>query len=77
MAVNRACNELAQTWFESGVAENAVSGHIQFLVPGEYACFDVSCHQTEYNCDNLTQFFPSIKNEILMVFFWVQNTGDM
>nr|XP_045616516.1 ubiquitin-like modifier-activating enzyme 5 [Procambarus clarkii] len=40
MAVNRACNELGQTWFESGVAENAVSGHIQFLIPGETACFD-------------------------------------
>lgn len=42
MAVNRACNELSQTWFESGVSENAVSGHIQFLIPGETACFDVS-----------------------------------
>ncbi|KAK8384426.1 hypothetical protein O3P69_009316 [Scylla paramamosain] len=40
MAVNRACNELGQTWFESGVSENAVSGHIQFLIPGETACFD-------------------------------------
>ncbi|KAB7495465.1 Ubiquitin-like modifier-activating enzyme 5 [Armadillidium nasatum] len=40
MAVNRACNELGQTWFESGVSENAVSGHIQFLIPGEIACFD-------------------------------------
>ncbi|KAK8730494.1 hypothetical protein OTU49_008040 [Cherax quadricarinatus] len=40
MAVNRACNELGQSWFESGVAENAVSGHIQFLIPGESACFD-------------------------------------
>merc|ERR1719447_2167128 len=39
MAINKACNELGQTWFESGVAENAVSGHIQFLVPGETACF--------------------------------------
>lgn len=42
MAVNRACNEIDQTWFESGVSENAVSGHIQFLIPGETACFDVS-----------------------------------
>lgn len=42
MAVNRACNELDQMWFESGVSENAVSGHIQFLIPGETACFDVS-----------------------------------
>lgn len=40
MAVNRACNELGQKWFESGVSENAVSGHIQFLIPGETACFD-------------------------------------
>merc|ERR1719354_672462 len=39
MAINKACNELGQTWFESGVSENAVSGHIQFLKPGETACF--------------------------------------
>ncbi|XP_014230734.1 ubiquitin-like modifier-activating enzyme 5 [Trichogramma pretiosum] len=39
MAINTACNELNQKWFESGVSENAVSGHIQFLVPGETACF--------------------------------------
>ncbi|KAL0118638.1 hypothetical protein PUN28_009365 [Cardiocondyla obscurior] len=39
MAVNTACNELNLKWFESGVSENAVSGHIQFIVPGETACF--------------------------------------
>ncbi|CAA0838306.1 Ubiquitin-like modifier-activating enzyme 5 [Striga hermonthica] len=39
MVVNQACNELSQTWMESGVSENAVSGHIQLLVPGETACF--------------------------------------
>ncbi|XP_068627060.1 ubiquitin-like modifier-activating enzyme 5 [Battus philenor] len=39
MAINTACNELSQRWFESGVSENAVSGHIQFIVPGETACF--------------------------------------
>nr|CAG4635493.1 EOG090X07G2 [Artemia franciscana] len=39
MAINTACNELGQTWFESGVSENAVSGHIQFICPGETACF--------------------------------------
>eukprot|EP00188_Purpureofilum_apyrenoidigerum_P002276 Plantae.Rhodophyta-Purpureofilum_apyrenoidigerum.ctg23946.p2 GENE.Plantae.Rhodophyta-Purpureofilum_apyrenoidigerum.ctg23946~~Plantae.Rhodophyta-Purpureofilum_apyrenoidigerum.ctg23946.p2 ORF type:complete len:102 (-),score=14.30 Plantae.Rhodophyta-Purpureofilum_apyrenoidigerum.ctg23946:38-343(-) len=27
------------TWMESGVSENAVSGHIQLLVPGKLACF--------------------------------------
>ncbi|KAK6920510.1 THIF-type NAD/FAD binding fold [Dillenia turbinata] len=39
MVVNQACNELGQTWMESGVSENAVSGHIQLLIPGETACF--------------------------------------
>ncbi|CAH2103019.1 unnamed protein product [Euphydryas editha] len=39
MAINTACNELNQRWFESGVSENAVSGHIQFIIPGETACF--------------------------------------
>nr|CAB3267422.1 ubiquitin-like modifier-activating enzyme 5 [Phallusia mammillata] len=39
MAINTACNELQQVWFESGVSENAVSGHIQLISPGETACF--------------------------------------
>lgn len=39
MAINKACNELGQVWFESGVSENAVSGHIQFIRPGDTACF--------------------------------------
>ncbi|XP_031564378.1 ubiquitin-like modifier-activating enzyme 5 [Actinia tenebrosa] len=39
MAINMACNELGQAWFESGVSENAVSGHVQFIKPGELACF--------------------------------------
>ena len=38
MAINKACNELGQTWFDSGVSENAVSGHIQFIEPGTSAC---------------------------------------
>lgn len=36
-----ACNELGQIWMESGVSENAVSGHIQLIIPGESACFAV------------------------------------
>ncbi|KAF6150088.1 hypothetical protein GIB67_002870 [Kingdonia uniflora] len=39
VVVIQACNELNQTWMESGVSEDAVSGHIQLLVPGETACF--------------------------------------
>lgn len=38
-AINTACNEFNLKWFESGVSENAVSGHIQFIAPGETACF--------------------------------------
>lgn len=37
----KACNELGQIWMESGVSENAVSGHIQLIIPGESACFAV------------------------------------
>uniref|UniRef100_A0A336M2R0 Ubiquitin-like modifier-activating enzyme 5 n=1 Tax=Culicoides sonorensis TaxID=179676 RepID=A0A336M2R0_CULSO len=39
MAINAACNELGMNWIESGVSENAVSGHIQLIKPGESACF--------------------------------------
>ncbi|KAM6978087.1 ubiquitin-like modifier-activating enzyme 5 [Aplochiton taeniatus] len=39
MAINAACNELGQIWMESGVSENAVSGHIQLIIPGATACF--------------------------------------
>lgn len=39
MTINKACNALDQLWFESGVSETAMSGHIQQLVPGELACF--------------------------------------
>ena len=42
MAINQACNEQGQVWLESGVSENAVSGHIQLVKPGETACFAVS-----------------------------------
>ena len=37
----KACNELNLNWFESGVSENAVSGHIQFIKPGDTSCFEV------------------------------------
>ena len=42
MSINQACNEQGQVWMESGVSENAVSGHIQLIRPGETACFAVS-----------------------------------
>jgi ubiquitin-like modifier-activating enzyme 5 len=40
VAMNRACLELNQPWMESGVSEDAVSGHIQVLLPGKTACFE-------------------------------------
>eukprot|EP01006_Ploeotia_vitrea_P006599 TRINITY_DN14044_c0_g1_i1.p1 TRINITY_DN14044_c0_g1~~TRINITY_DN14044_c0_g1_i1.p1 ORF type:complete len:375 (-),score=73.99 TRINITY_DN14044_c0_g1_i1:71-1195(-) len=39
MSVNQACLELNQSWMESGVSENAVSGHIQLLLPGSMPCY--------------------------------------
>lgn len=39
MTINRACNEVNQIWMESGVSENAISGHIQVIRPGSSACF--------------------------------------
>eukprot|EP01098_Paradermamoeba_levis_P006594 TRINITY_DN2742_c0_g2_i2.p1 TRINITY_DN2742_c0_g2~~TRINITY_DN2742_c0_g2_i2.p1 ORF type:complete len:427 (-),score=140.44 TRINITY_DN2742_c0_g2_i2:65-1162(-) len=39
MCINQACLELDQTWLESGVSEDAMSGHIQLLRPGDSACF--------------------------------------
>lgn len=53
MAINQACNEQGQVWMESGVSENAVSGHIQLIKPGQTACFAVS----KDKCS--TQYFSS------------------
>jgi len=39
VTINQACIELNIPWMESGVSEDAVSGHIQYIVPGETACF--------------------------------------
>lgn len=39
MTINEVCLELQQTWMESGVSEDAVSGHIQVVIPGQTACF--------------------------------------
>ncbi|KAE9419066.1 hypothetical protein Angca_005107, partial [Angiostrongylus cantonensis] len=39
MAINTACNEKNLVWMESGVSENALSGHIQYIEPGRTACF--------------------------------------
>lgn len=40
VTVNQACLETTQIWLESGVAETALSGHIQLMVPGSSACFE-------------------------------------
>jgi ubiquitin-like modifier-activating enzyme 5 len=39
MTINAICNRNNVIWFESGVSESALSGHIQVLVPGETGCF--------------------------------------
>ena len=39
MTINQVCLELDQVWMESGVSEDAVSGHIQLIIPGQTACY--------------------------------------
>jgi ubiquitin-like modifier-activating enzyme 5 len=39
ITINAVALELGQPWMESGVSEDAVSGHIQTMLPGETACF--------------------------------------
>ncbi|KEG08122.1 NAD/FAD dependent dehydrogenase [Trypanosoma grayi] len=40
LTVNYACLQFSIPWMESGVAENAVSGHIQLLLPGVTPCYE-------------------------------------
>ncbi len=40
LTINRVCLSLNKVWMESGVSESAVSGHIQTMIPGRYACFE-------------------------------------
>lgn len=61
MTINTACNELALEWFESGVSENAVCGHIQYIVPGESACFAVIYAFNLYLNVYLLFYFKHIK----------------
>eukprot|EP00668_Euglena_longa_P012518 GGOE01014973.1.p1 GENE.GGOE01014973.1~~GGOE01014973.1.p1 ORF type:complete len:377 (+),score=99.44 GGOE01014973.1:41-1171(+) len=42
MSINQACLECDQMWMESGVSENAVSGHIQLMAPGSTPCYECS-----------------------------------
>eukprot|EP00892_Ulva_mutabilis_P000664 jgi/Ulvmu1/10599/UM065_0054.1 len=38
--INQTCLDLQQAWMESGVSEDALSGHIQLMSPGKTACFE-------------------------------------
>lgn len=62
MGINTACNELNQVWMESGVSENAVSGHIQLIVPGETACFAVSSTKLSFKNYFFNSFYFCNKN---------------
>ncbi|KAF7459357.1 ubiquitin-like modifier-activating enzyme 5 [Cryptosporidium felis] len=49
--ISQTCNELDIVWFESGISENAISGHIQIIIPGVTACY--SCAPPLVNFDDL------------------------
>lgn len=52
------CN-LCETCLYTGVSENAVSGHIQLLVPGETACFACAPPLVGHQLNNLFYMFSS------------------
>ncbi|XP_049850468.1 ubiquitin-like modifier-activating enzyme 5 [Schistocerca gregaria] len=39
-SINQACLETDVPWYESGVSEDAMGGHIQLIIPGLTACFE-------------------------------------
>ncbi len=39
LTINQLCAKHGQPWFESGVSEDALSSHVQLIVPGQTACF--------------------------------------
>ena len=52
IAINQACNELGQIWMESGVSENAVSGHIQVHPSELMKCVKIGiCRISKYVFD--------------------------
>lgn len=59
------CSQHDIRWMESGVSENAVSGHIQYMIPGITACFEVGLPTHLY----FSGFFPclSFKRILLLI----------
>ncbi|KAL7068130.1 thif family protein [Cryptosporidium serpentis] len=39
ITISQICNQHGIVWFESGISESAVSGHIQMIIPGKTACY--------------------------------------
>lgn len=62
----QACNELGQIWMESGVSENAVSGHIQLIIPGETACFAVYPRSRNILCRHRSFAPPNSSSPLLV-----------
>jgi ubiquitin-like modifier-activating enzyme 5 len=63
----QACNELGQPWIESGVSENAVSGHIQVIIPGETSCFAVCSYFAIALQQKLKTFYFSSVPHLLLL----------
>eukprot|EP01122_Echinamoeba_exundans_P004611 TRINITY_DN14704_c0_g1_i1.p1 TRINITY_DN14704_c0_g1~~TRINITY_DN14704_c0_g1_i1.p1 ORF type:complete len:386 (+),score=53.51 TRINITY_DN14704_c0_g1_i1:55-1212(+) len=52
MSINSACLESDIPWFESGVSEDAMNGHIQSIFPGRTACFQCAPPLVVAEADN-------------------------
>ncbi|OII72019.1 uncharacterized protein cubi_01352 [Cryptosporidium ubiquitum] len=58
--ISQVCNEFDIAWFESGISENAISGHIQFVIPGITACYccapPLINFESDFGEDKITSF---------------------
>lgn len=66
--ISQTCNEFDIAWFESGISENAISGHIQFIIPGVTACYccvpPLITFDTDPNEDKITtSIIESVKDK--------------
>lgn len=54
ITLNKLCCDLGLVWFESGVSETGINGHVQLIRPGIDACFN--CAPPTVVAENLNEF---------------------
>lgn len=60
--ISQTCNEYDIVWLESGISENAISGHIQLIIPGITACYTCAPPLLSLEYDN-DKNYSTFKNK--------------